>query len=447
MDRRDFLRNTALVSIGGILFPSAFLSSCRKETLFEDSTFGGKVLVIGAGAAGLYAGYILNSKGIDFEILEASSRYGGRLGKNTSFADFPLDLGAQWLHGKNNLMGDLVAKSGAEITLDDSEIKYWFNNSIVSSLPNDVVAIFLPEDLPDVSYKDYAAQKGFGPEYDNIVEGIAGDSGADASELSAYWQVKEENNWVSGEEDYKFRQTYFDVIDSQIASVVADKIRLNTAVTKIDYSGNEILVTDANNNTHAADKMIITVPVSILKLNTIEFIPALPSEKTNAFAKIGMDAGMKVFLKFSSRFYDQNIIGGAICAAYADEFVGKTGNDHVLLAFVMGEQAEYLSSLGTDTAIISALLGELDTMYSGQATATYLSGLVQNWGNEPFIRGAYSFSTVGMGNAREVAAQPVDAKLFFAGEAMNVTGHHQTVFGAIETGYREVINILKEAKK
>jgi hypothetical protein len=52
-----------------------------------------------------------------------------------------------------------------------------------------------------------------------------------------------------------------------------------------------------------------------------------------------------------------------------------------------------------------------------------------------------------MGNAREIAALPVDKKLYFAGEAMNTNGHHQTVHGAVETGYREVINILNDIKK
>jgi lysine-specific histone demethylase 1B len=52
-----------------------------------------------------------------------------------------------------------------------------------------------------------------------------------------------------------------------------------------------------------------------------------------------------------------------------------------------------------------------------------------------------------MGNAREISAQSVDKKLYFAGEAMNINGHHQTVQGAIETGYREVVNILNDLKK
>lgn len=118
----------------------------------------------------------------------------------------------------------------------------------------------------------------------------------------------------------------------------------------------------------------------------------------------------------------------------------------MLLAFIMGEQAEYLTSLGSDVAITNALLQELDTMYNGQATASFIASHVQNWTTNPFIKGAYSYSTVGMGDARKVAAEPINEKLYFAGEAMNTTGHHQTVHGAVETGYREVINILTDVK-
>jgi len=110
----------------------------------------------------------------------------------------------------------------------------------------------------------------------------------------------------------------------------------------------------------------------------------------------------------------------------------------------MGDQATYLTSLGSDVAITNALLQELDLMYNGAATASFVSSHVQNWTTHPFIRGAYSYSTMGMGDARTVAAKSLDKKLYFAGEAMNVSGHHQTVQGAIETGYREVINLLND---
>ena len=59
MNRRRFLKQSALFSLGGLLLPSALLSSCKKDALFEEIKFDGKVLIIGAGAAGLYAGYLL----------------------------------------------------------------------------------------------------------------------------------------------------------------------------------------------------------------------------------------------------------------------------------------------------------------------------------------------------------------------------------------------------
>jgi lysine-specific histone demethylase 1B len=448
MDRRDFIKQTTLLSIGGLLVPSFVFSSCRKESLFEEISYDGKVLIIGAGAAGLYAAYVLKSKGINFQVIEASANYGGRLAKLSGFANFPIDLGAQWLHGKNNLLADFIKKSDTKITLDESDEKYWFNNQIVNSLPNDINAVFAKEDnVADVSFNDFAIQEGFGIEYKNIVEGIAGDSGAAASNISAYWKVKEEENWISGDEDFKFQETFFDFLDKQVASDVKDKIIHNTIVSIIDYSQTEIIVTDSIGNTFTADKVIVTVPITILKSGDIQFIPALPAAKTEAFSKIGMDAGMKVFLKFTNKFYDENIIGGSICAAYADDSIGKVPNDNILLAFIMGDQAEYLTSLGSDAAITNALLMELDTMYSGQASASFESSHVENWTTNPFIRGAYSYSTVGMGDARSIATQAIDKKLYFAGEAMNINGHHQTVHGAVETGYREVINILNDIKK
>lgn len=446
MDRRDFIKQASLASLGGLLIPSTFLSACRKESFHENLPYDGKVIIIGAGAAGLYAAFILKSMGIDFQLLEASSNYGGRLGKLTGFANFPIDTGAQWLHGKNSIVGSLITASSTKITLDDSEAKYWFNNQLVNSLPKNT-DIFEGDDLPDISYKDYAIQQGLGTEYEYIIENIAGDQGAAAARLSVFGNNEDEKNWNSGDDDFKFQETYFDFVDKQFASQVSDKILLNTIVTKIDYTQSTIQVTDSKNNIFNADKIIITVPIPILKAAEIQFIPALPEEKTRAFSKIGMDAGMKVFIKFSNKFFDQNIIGGKICAAYADDSVGKAENDTILLAFIMGEQAEYLTSLGSNSAITTELLKELDTMYKGQATASFIASHVQNWTTNPFVRGAYSYSTIGMGDARMVAAKPIEQKLYFAGEAMNTNGHHQTVHGAIESGYNAVHDLLKHLKK
>ena len=46
------------------------------------------------------------------------------------------------------------------------------------------------------------------------------------------------------------------------------------------------------------------------------------------------------------------------------------------------------------------------------------------------------------GDTRKNIAEPLGNKVFFAGEATNDNGHHATVHGAVETAYREVINVL-----
>lgn len=66
MDRKTFLR---ICSILGISIPfQTVLASTAKEGL-RRGHFGGKVAIIGAGAAGMTAGYLLKQLGIDFELL------------------------------------------------------------------------------------------------------------------------------------------------------------------------------------------------------------------------------------------------------------------------------------------------------------------------------------------------------------------------------------------
>lgn len=69
---------------------------------------------------------------------------------------------------------------------------------------------------------------------------------------------------------------------------------------------------------------------------------------------------------------------------------------------------------------------------------------IQDWSKNKWIGGAYSYALVGQGpNKRKIAATPLNDKVFFAGEAMNINGHHQSVHGAMETG-RNIIQLILE---
>src|SRR5699024_8739552 len=66
----------------------------EKETSFMSQK---KVVIIGAGFAGLVAARELQTAGIDYEILEAKDRIGGRAWTEERMGR-PLELGATWVH-------------------------------------------------------------------------------------------------------------------------------------------------------------------------------------------------------------------------------------------------------------------------------------------------------------------------------------------------------------
>ena len=75
-----------------------------------------------AGAAGITAGYILERYGIDYEILEASSIYGGRVKRLDDFADFPIDLGAEWIHTKPSILAKIISNTNVNAQVESSII-------------------------------------------------------------------------------------------------------------------------------------------------------------------------------------------------------------------------------------------------------------------------------------------------------------------------------------
>ena len=90
--------------------------------------------------------------------------------------------------------------------------------------------------------------------------------------------------------------------------------------------------------------------------------------------------------------------------------------------------ADLAQVTGTDAKLIDNLL---EAMY------------FHNWQQDPFARGAYSYVPAGKLAARSLLAQPVAETIYFAGEATELTGHSATVHGAIATGQRVALEILK----
>lgn len=137
MTKREFIKNFATLGLTSPFITTLLSSYNKEEGFFQDFevNFNGKVLVIGAGSAGITAGYILNEQGIDLQILEASSIHGGRVKKAGGFVDFPIDLGGEWIHTDPSILAKLSndPQSGVDIdiiTYNPQTISVWKNDKL-----------------------------------------------------------------------------------------------------------------------------------------------------------------------------------------------------------------------------------------------------------------------------------------------------------------------------
>lgn len=340
MTRKEFINMCSLFGIG--FSSQAMFSSCTKHGP-KLNPFPGKVLIIGAGAGGLSAGYFLKQQGTDFEIIEASSAYGGRMKINTSFADFPIPLGSEWLETSTGIFQEIVNDSSIKVT------------------------------VPTIA--------------DNL--------------------------------DKKFiNYSWFNFFEDFLVPSIIDKISLHTIAQSIDYSGNQIVVR-TNNGQFTADKVIVSVPLQILKNGDISFTPSLPKSKMEAINETVVWEGFKAFFEFSTNFYgDSEYIFPIIPESdgqkiYYNAAFGQNTTRNILGLFVVGAPArDFISREGED--LKNFILNELDSIYANQASPNYLQHLTQNWNNEPFIQGGYLSDHEDWRKVRDLGSSVAD-KLFFAG--------------------------------
>src|SRR5688500_6771968 len=99
--RREFLKQSSLVA-GGVL-----LASSGYSNIFIGKK--PKVIIIGAGFAGLSAAYHLHKKNIDFVILEARNRISGRVFSHTidPRENLVIELGAEWVGNSHTRIREL----------------------------------------------------------------------------------------------------------------------------------------------------------------------------------------------------------------------------------------------------------------------------------------------------------------------------------------------------
>lgn len=359
--RREIL---AMLGVGSISL-AATLAGVRAARGATDGILD--VAVAGAGAAGLTAGFLLDQAGSQFRIFEAAEIYGGRARKDTTLADFPIDLGGEWIHTTNRVLNTLSGTDNAA----DSAIEY---RPITS-------------DVWD-GKRLHAANR-----------------------YARAWRG--EHRFLSS--------TWFDFFNDFMAKGIMDRIDLNTRVTEIDYATDLVRLTLGTGEVVEARHVIVTVPLNVLKDGDIRFIPDLPKDKRRALDGAVMPDGFKLFFRFSERFYPDLVLfdhgydtpeaeiifyNVALDKPSSQNVVGFFGHGAVATPYVTMSEEEH----------VRAALDLLDELYNGAASPAYQAHVLQNWTKSPFHRGTYSF----FHSARPATlGAPINGRVHFAGEAYN----------------------------
>lgn len=284
-----------------------------------------RIAVIGAGIAGLAAANYLQKMGYNVTVLEGRDRIGGRIWTSQQWLDMPLDLGATWIHGTNgNPLTELADRIKAKriATLYDSAITYGLSGQPLTKAQaqqldevTQLIQLRLKEVQEDETLaSDISVQRAILP----LLSGLNANSdmlrmihfilnshleqeyGGSIDQLSALY-FDESKEFSGG--DKLFAQG-FQVITQHLAKGL--NIQLGQIVEAIDYSANQVSIVTSK-EVVLADRVIVTLPLGVLKSGQIAFKPALPDHKQKSIEKMQMGVLNKCYLRFEKAFWPTNV--------------------------------------------------------------------------------------------------------------------------------------------
>jgi len=386
--RRQFLRRSAVAVAG--LYPSAV----RAIVLSGPAK---KVLILGAGMAGLVAGYELSKLGHDVTFLEARTRPGGRVHTlREPFADgLYAEAGAARIPNNHDLTLKYVKEF--ELPLEP------FYPSRLNALRFDRGE---REEVPidgftDAMTQNYGGELGGSPERWRKIKGGT------------------------------------DLLPKAFAEKLAKKIRYGAAVVRIEEVGNQprvVFLESGRQQALTADAVLCTIPFSVLK--NID-LPALSTRKRDAIARTHYDAVSRVYLQTKNRFWEEKGLNGFAFTRAAIEIWQPTwsqpGPRGILMTYARPGEAERIASL-KENERIAVTLKQLDEMFSGLRNS-FERGATKCWTEDEWSRGAWAF----VGLTDFLAAVGVENNIHFAGE--HLSPWSSWMQGALSSGLRAVKEI------
>lgn len=440
LTRREMLRSSVAAGMGLLLSSSLGFSATRAA--------GKRVLVVGAGFAGMSAAYELKSAGYEVTVIEARDRIGGRVHTLEEFVrDKTVEAGGELVGINQPLWAAYAKKFGMkfrEIVYDnDAEAPILFGNARLNpaaarQLWKEMKAALsmINGDAAKVdAYQPWKSLRAKELDRRTTAQWIEGLPISDQCRQAITIQLTAINGvvpaWQSylgnlamvkggGVEDYWTQTDALHCIDGNqlLAEEFSDELGdspliLGMPVSAIKIEEKRARATLADGRVLEADDIVLTVPVSTW--NRIAFDPPLPVELAPQ-----MGTNVKFLMAVKRRFWEpaklasRSLTDGPVNLTWEDTNNQPGDNGACLTAYSGGPWAD-LTTTWKPQERQEKYLEILEQLYpgiGGQLTATQYV----NWHNDPFARGSYSFPAPGQVTTIGPILEEGLGRLHFAGE-------------------------------
>ena len=443
-----------------------------------------KVIVAGAGLAGLVAAYELAQAGHQVTVLEARTRAGGRVHTlREPFSDglyaeagaidiadthdftlkyvklfaLPLDpvppsnvLSLYYIRGKRlKLLEDAPIEWPLDLTPEERRLDLFgmmekYIGSVLKEL-GDPTAPDWPGDslkkYDQLTFAEFLRAQGASPAAVALLRaGYLDLWGDGVDRASALGLLRDELlTSYTATEWYTIRGGN-DQLPEAFAARLAENIRYGAQVVGIEHDARGVSTTFRQGGapqTLAADHLVCTIPFSVLK--HIEVSPPFSPDKRRAIEELPYTSVTRAFLQSRKKFWnDESDVGAAGAAtdlpmSWAREVTfNQPGSRGILEAYMAGPHARRAATLPEDERI-RFTLEQMEKVYPG-IRENFERGTFTCWDEDEWARGGYAWFKPGQMSALLPYIGRAEGRVHFAGE--HTSAWPGWMQGALASGHR-----------